>query len=78
MSYLFQDSILPHKELCDIEDNLSNSLANLSNQASIDFKDTYNKLKLYLNNPQDETIDVGPAFEATQLKSQTFLKVSKT
>ncbi|CAL1283917.1 unnamed protein product [Larinioides sclopetarius] len=69
------DSILPHNELCDIEDNLCNSLINLSNHASADFKDTYNKLKLYLNNPEDETVDVGPAFEAAQLKSETFLKL---
>ncbi|KAF8792714.1 uncharacterized protein LOC129969575 [Argiope bruennichi] len=69
------DSLLPHNELCDVEDNLCNSLINLSNHVSGDFKNTYNKLKLYLNNPQDETIDVGPAFEATQMKSDTFLKL---
>lgn len=70
------DSILPcDKILNDLEDDVCNTLSNLHNHASCDFTDTYNKLKLYLDIPPDDTLDVGPAFEATKLKSESFLQL---
>ncbi|GFU11772.1 uncharacterized protein NPIL_20601 [Nephila pilipes] len=70
------DSILPCERILNkLEDDVSSTLSNLHNHATGDFTDTYDRLKLYLDIPSDDTIDVGSSFEAAKLKSETFLKL---
>ncbi|GFX22682.1 uncharacterized protein TNCV_2994171 [Trichonephila clavipes] len=72
----YTDSMFPcDRTLNNLVDDISSTLSNLHNHASEDFTETYNKLKLYLDIPPDNTIDIGPSFEAAKLKSETFLQL---
>ncbi|GFY41886.1 uncharacterized protein TNIN_290491 [Trichonephila inaurata madagascariensis] len=74
-SHYTDSMLLCDRTLNNLVDDISSTLSNLHNHASEDFTETYNKLKLYLDVPPDNTIDVGTSFEAAKLKSETFLQL---
>ncbi|GIX93062.1 uncharacterized protein CEXT_805041, partial [Caerostris extrusa] len=67
--------IASEEKVIQLEEDLRCGISNLHNHASEEFSVTYDKLKLYLNVPQEKTIDLGPPFRTTHLKSKTFLKL---
>lgn len=70
-----QESASQDEELEELEYEICSSLSDLQLHSNVEFDEAFNNLKLYLNVPTDESIDIGPSFQTANHEVNRLLKV---